>query len=397
MAPDRPAAAGGEDVPQPDLAGASRADTGTGPQPNAPDREGGTDERERGTDEGDGMRRVRGMRRPGLLAALGVLTAATFGTPAGASAPAPYSDPDAVGYIGLCNQQGQQITSGSISTAPFAWRAVSSVAAQAPYDSPSGTAILMAYQPIEGLAPPDWSGDQLTASSRYSNPAHPMAAATATDWSLAQFIGEFKPIWDGFFQLRLYLGAPNEPAYSVHYPALDIEVTGDTWHAVDGGPVDCAAGTATSIETLLLPASQLRPPGSASHAPSGTKPTNATAHGEGGAGHGGTGTPTASAASAPGAHQAGSTGGAAAPAAPASSTGKDVAAGVAVALVLLGAVALGAVLVRLRRRRPATEASADDADTAAPPEPGASVASSSTTSTTSTTSLAVSSTKGTPR
>jgi hypothetical protein len=203
-----------------------------------------------------------------------VVVALASVTPAAASQTVPYSDPNAVGSIGLCDAQGHQLTSGSVNTTPFAWRAVSTTAAAGPYAGPTRTAILMAYQPIDGLAPSDWSGDVLTAASRYSNPANPMAAATGGDESLAGFMTEYSPKWDGILQLRMYLDAANEPEYSLHYPALDIQVTGSTWHALDGGPVNCEAGTAVSIESILLPASKLKaPPGSSSSTttPSGSK------------------------------------------------------------------------------------------------------------------------------
>jgi hypothetical protein len=164
----------------------------------------------------------------------------------------PYTDPGAQGYIGLCNQAGQQITSGGVSDTPLAWRAVSSVPASAPYKGDSRTAILEAFQPLQNLPPADWSGQQMTASSRYSSPADPMAAATTGDNSLADFLAAFPAEWDGFVQLRMYLGAAGQEPYELHYPVLDLQVTGSTWTAVDGGPVNCASGTAVSIETILL-------------------------------------------------------------------------------------------------------------------------------------------------
>ena len=60
-------------------------------------------------------------------------------------------------------------------------------------------------------------------------------------------------MWDGYLQLRMYLGTADAEVYSLNYPALDIRVTGDTWHAVGGGPVNCHSGTAESLETLVLP------------------------------------------------------------------------------------------------------------------------------------------------
>ena len=201
--------------------------------------------------------------------ALGLVWLA-IGTPSSASTAVPYKDPNAVGSIGLCDAHGHQVTSGSVNTAPFAWRAVSTNPTPGSYTEPTRTAVLMAFQPIQGLAPPDWSGDSLTAASRYSNPSNPMAAATGGDESLAGFMTEYSPKWDRILQLRLYLDAANEPVYSLHYPALDIRVTGNTWHALDGGPVDCNAGTVESIESILLPASTLKtPPGSSTQTTSG--------------------------------------------------------------------------------------------------------------------------------
>jgi len=303
-----------------------------------------------------------------LVAAGTALVLVTGFTPgrAVAAITVPYSDPAAVGYIGLCNQQGQQVTSGSISAAPFAWRAVSSAPAQAQYDGASRTAILMAYQPIQGLAPGDWSGDQLTSSSRYSSPANPIVAATAADWSLAQFLTEFKPEWDGLLQLRIYLGADNKPAYSLHYPALDIQVTGDTWQAVDGGPVNCASGSAESIESILLPASQLQPPGSqsASHPQSGATPTTtAPRPGLGG-------TSAASAGDPSGPNRAVPASAAHVPAVSATSGSATAVSALAAVLVLLALAALGFVLVRRHRlRRPDPNASPEPAAEPAWPEP----------------------------
>jgi len=194
-------------------------------------------------------------RRTGWVVAMGMVLMGMAGTTgsAGAAPVVPYTDPSVVGSIGLCNQAGQQITSGSIDTTPFAWRAVSTQAAPSPYNNSTRTAILSAYQPIQGLPPGDWSGDQLTASSRYTNPANPMAAATKGDDSLKDVVEDFPPKWNGFIQLRMYLGAADEQADTLHYPALDIQVTGDTWAAVGGATVNCNSGTAESIESIVLP------------------------------------------------------------------------------------------------------------------------------------------------
>jgi hypothetical protein len=235
-----------------------------------------------------------------LLGAAGALAqplgAPLTGLAAAASPAAPYTDPNAEGSIGLCNQAGQQITSGSVTAQPFAWRAVSTEPAQAPYNNAGRTAILVAYQPLQGLPPGDWSGTQLTSSSRYSNPANPIAAATAADQSLQDIIEAYPPRWDGFLQLRIYLGTVNEQAYTLHYPALNIQVTGNTWQAVAGSPVNCASGTSESLESEVLPstttsAPTTSPTTAASSGGNGTSPgttpsTDPHASGSKGASHG---------------------------------------------------------------------------------------------------------------
>ena len=190
------------------------------------------------------------------MSGLALLCSTGLAGVAAASSLAPFTDPSAVGYIGLCNLAGHQITGGNVNTTPFAWRAVSSEPARAPYNNAWRTAILLAYQPRQGLPAGEWSGDELTASSRYSNPTHPMVAATGGDDSLEEFIQEFHPVWDGYLELRIYLGTQNAEVYSVRYPALAIKVTGDTWHAVGGGPVNCHSGTAESLESIVLPKSK---------------------------------------------------------------------------------------------------------------------------------------------
>ena len=217
------------------------------------------------------------------LVALGGYSAAAGA--AGSSGPAttaPYTDQNAVGTIGLCNQAGQQVTSGSTTAAPFAWLAVSTTPAPAPYDNDSRTAILNAYQPQNGLPPGEWSGAELTASSRYTNPQVPMAAATSGDDSLADFMDNYHPRWDGFLQLRMYLGTADQPQYSLHYPALNIQVVGDTWYAVGGGTVNCTAGTAESIESIVLPSATTTTPASTpvhrSSSSSGSSSPGAASH-----------------------------------------------------------------------------------------------------------------------
>ena len=209
------------------------------------------------------------------LAAVVATTAVWVCGPAVAFADStPYTDPNSVGLLTLCDSDGAAVTSGSISDKPFVWRAVSAVPAQAPYDQPGRTATLFAYQPREQVWSTEWSGYMLTASANYSNPEHPMAQATRLDGSLSEYLDSFPPQWAGFVQLRLYLGVPQQPAYTSKYATADIQVSGDTWTLVRGGGAGCSSGTASSLERVLHPN---RPNPRATHSSeSGSAPTGAT-------------------------------------------------------------------------------------------------------------------------
>ncbi len=195
---------------------------------------------------------------------------------ASAATTVPYTDPDVAGSIGLCSPAGQ-ITSGSVDTVPFVWRAVSTQPSSAPYNNAGRRATLVVTQPLQNIPAGDWSGETLTAASSYTNPDSPMAAATDRDLSLEDAIDSYPPTWDGFLQLRIYLSTANAAPYTSKYPALDIQVTGNTWHAVGGATVNCAAGTAESMETVLLPTTTTAPP--AATAPKTTAPPAAVGAG----------------------------------------------------------------------------------------------------------------------
>jgi hypothetical protein len=288
----------------------------------------------------------------------GLVLAALFALPAEASATTgvPYTDPSAVGYIGLCDQSGQQVTSGTITSAPFAWQVVSSAPARAPYNNAGRTATLYAFLPLEGFPPGDWSGETLTAASAYSNPTAPMAVATSRDPSLNDFIEAYPPKWNGLIQLRLYLDTTGQPAATKHYPALNIRVTGARWEAVGGGPVNCGAGSATSAEVALGSADTSVPtssPGTGGQG-SGSSTTGATTGGAGAPGSkpGATTppTPTKRASGALGTSSTGGASGGTHPAVAGSGSGDGPLVGAL--LGVLAVLTFAAVLVwrRLRRR-----------------------------------------------
>jgi hypothetical protein len=165
------------------------------------------------------------------------------------STKAPYRDAAATGAIGLCDRSGQQITSGSTTAKPFVWRAVGATAATAPYNGTGRAATLYVYQPRSGIDPTEWSGHQLTAASNYTNVAHPMAAATNADTDLQDFLSGYPARDSGFVQLRLYLGVAGQPDQTDKYDALNLKVSGSTWHVVGGTKLSCSSGTSTSFET----------------------------------------------------------------------------------------------------------------------------------------------------
>ncbi len=179
----------------------------------------------------------------------------------------PYNDPAADGGIGLCNRQGQPIDHGNIHDAPFVWTALGANAAPSPYDTDGSTATLFAYQPRQGVSPGEWSGDLLTASARYTNPKHPTAQSVDGDVALADFLGSYPPSWDGFIQLRLYLGTEGQPARTSHYAAADIRVDGDNWTVVRGANVPCDAGSAVSMAAILIPSTTAPPASTPAPAP----------------------------------------------------------------------------------------------------------------------------------
>ena len=196
-----------------------------------------------------------------MLVAVFTVTLGLAG-PAMAAKPLPYTDFSAQGSVGLCDQAGKPVTSGKITDKPFVWFAVSGMKAPEGYGGDGRKATLFIYQPRPNTYPTQWSADQMTSSSPYSNPDFPMAAASAADFSLADYIHEFPPMWDGLLQLRIYFGAPNKPTATDPYPATDIVVTGSTWHVVRGASVACTKGTAQPNEPGVVTAQPVSNPSS---------------------------------------------------------------------------------------------------------------------------------------
>lgn len=274
-----------------------------------------------------------------ITLALGVVLA---GAQAGqADTGVPFKDPSAVGGIGFCNQAGQPITHGSLDTTPFVWRAVSSQAAESPYNGAGHSAMLYAYQPRQGVAPGQWSGEELTAAATYSNTAHPMAAATDRDEPLKFFVKDYPPMWDGLVEIRMYLGASNQPADSLTYPTAVLKISGDSWQVISGGPADCGAGKAISIESILLPKQKSKTHGS-KH-PASSRPIAPASTGAGSS------TTPGSAAGSTGPSSSG--GGSASPIADSTSSGSGSNSATLVGLLAAAVVVLAAVGYLVSRRR----------------------------------------------
>jgi hypothetical protein len=165
----------------------------------------------------------------------------------------PFKDPRATGVLTLCDADGHRVTSGSAEAAPFVARAVGATAAQGSKDVLAQTsATLYAYQPREGLGAGEWSGQQLTADSTFTNADRPIAQATTKDGSLQDFVTAFPATWDGLVHLRLYVSSPTF-GIAEKYSAVTVKVAGDTWKVVGkAGTASCTAGDATSSETQTL-------------------------------------------------------------------------------------------------------------------------------------------------
>jgi hypothetical protein len=191
--------------------------------------------------------RLRSAAAAVALAAVSVLAAGTSPAAADPSVPA---DPSASGFIGLCDRQNHNISGGDIHDAPFVWKAVASRPPPKQFLGQGENTILNIYQPRPGVAPGDWSGDQLTSASFYATRKAPAAQATLKDLPLAVMVKDFPPMLHGLYELRMYFGKANYGLYSATYPATYIQIQGDRWSVVRGGSVNCAASTGESNEVL---------------------------------------------------------------------------------------------------------------------------------------------------
>lgn len=168
----------------------------------------------------------------------------------GAAKPTLPTDASRHGYVGLCDEKGDNVSGGSVHAKPFVWKAVGSSRPPAQFQGRGQNAVLAIYQVQSALPAANWSGNALTAATFYRNAAAPTAQATYADGSLAAFLRAFPPADGGLYELRMTFGKAGYGLYGTSYPATFLQVSGDRWHVVDGGTVRCSAGQGVSNEQL---------------------------------------------------------------------------------------------------------------------------------------------------
>lgn len=161
----------------------------------------------------------------------------------------PYDDAQAGGLLTLCSADGKAVTEGKISDSPFADVVLGETALPSSLDATGAVATLYAYQPREGVATSEFSGNALTAAVGFADPDEPAAQVDEGAWTIGDFVTAFPADHDGYVQLRLVLGTPEAGTLSDQpYDTADLRVDGDTWELVRGGTASCA-----DAESALLP------------------------------------------------------------------------------------------------------------------------------------------------
>jgi len=217
--------------------------------------------------------RIRAL--PSMAAAAALAAAAGIMLPAGpAAASALPDDPNARGFIGLCDSHNRNVTGGDVHDAPFVWKAVASKPPPTPYRGKGQNAVLNIYQPRPQVEAAEWSGDQLTAATFYATSAAPSTQATLKDIPLSVVIDEYPPLVNGLYELRMYFGNTRSGLYSATYPATFIQVRGSRWTVVRGGTVNCTASSGQSSEVLTGAVSPKQAYGSATPQPPRGHPSN---------------------------------------------------------------------------------------------------------------------------
>ena len=176
--------------------------------------------------------------RPAAVLALLAMAASACSAPV----KPPFTDKRSVGAIALYDKDCKPVTHGRTKDKPFVRSAVSVPKAPDAYAVTGRKASLVAVQPRQNVDPELWDGTLLTPATAYPDPAHPTARAGDQGESLADFLAAYPATWDGFVQLRIYLGAPGRPTLNTSYASADIKVDGDTWSLVGGAPDGVPSG-----------------------------------------------------------------------------------------------------------------------------------------------------------
>jgi hypothetical protein len=172
----------------------------------------------------------------------GALTTALASVASAAGAPPWEPDANSAGSLVFYNAAGQQITGGTLSSAPFA----AYVQGTATLRSGDTKATIYGYLPVNGETPGQWSGEAISASTTFPNGSAPGALASSTlpvvsgtsnDESLATLAADFPNTdsssdgYAGLYQLRLKTSASGLSQTS-KYDSVDIQITGSTWSVV---------------------------------------------------------------------------------------------------------------------------------------------------------------------
>src|SRR5262245_13002545 len=131
-----------------------------------------------------------------ILAAAGTAVAVAGTAAVGDPPPGWETDAAALGGIAFYDANGSPVIGGTLEDPPVAFYAV----ADGPGRNGDNKAQLKAFTPQVGVNPGLWSGDILTGSTNYpaaGAPANiaamtnPVATGTRTDFSFADYLGEF--------------------------------------------------------------------------------------------------------------------------------------------------------------------------------------------------------------
>ena len=157
----------------------------------------------------------------------------------------PYDDPQSGGSITLCSMDGKAVTEGNVDDQPFAGDRARIDGTAGDLDPTGAVATLYAYQPREGVSASEFSGTAITAAGLLADPNRPAALVAENAWSIGDFVTAFPADFDGYVQLRLYLGTPAAGTLSDQpYDTADLRVDGDRWELVQGGTAACTGAEA---------------------------------------------------------------------------------------------------------------------------------------------------------